>query len=60
MSETSKKLRDHVMRRGGPARDEAGNYIGTVWPLMLEAADEIERLEGELENSRSDIKFWSP
>lgn len=42
------RLRNYVKHRGGPAKDEDGKYIGTVWPMMLEAADEIEKLRNEL------------
>lgn len=38
------RMRARIMSHGGPAKDENGAYIGTVWPMMLEAANEIERL----------------
>ena len=44
----AQRLRDHVMSRGGPAKDDKGNYAGTVWPLMLEAADLLDRQEAEI------------
>lgn len=48
MSDLVRRLRDHVNDRGGPAKDDAGTYIGTAWPMMLESADEIERLRSQL------------
>ncbi len=45
-----KRIRYYIEIRGGPAKDENGNYVGTVWPMMLEAADELERLSNEAEN----------
>lgn len=38
------RIRRFVASRGGPAKDENGKPIGNSWPMMLEAADEIERL----------------
>jgi hypothetical protein len=41
------RLRAHVNSRNGPARDAAtGNIVlpNGAWVMMLEAADEIERL----------------
>jgi len=55
VGDLDKKLTDVVGRieyfiaiRGGPARDEQGNYIGTSWPMMLEAATEIKKLRARL------------
>ena len=42
------RLRSHVQSRGGPAKDEDGNYIGKAWPMMLEAAVRIVELEEAL------------
>lgn len=39
------KLRDHVQSRGGAAKDADGNYIGTFWPMILDAANIIERID---------------
>lgn len=49
MADLVEKIRYHIAIRGGPAKDDDGKYIGTTWPMMLEAADEIERLRGILE-----------
>lgn len=38
------RIRRFVASRGGPAKDDNGKPIGNSWPMMLEAADEIERL----------------
>lgn len=43
--EIIQKLRDHVQSRGGAAKDENGNYIGTFWPMILDAANIIERVD---------------
>jgi len=43
MKDIVERLRFHIAIRGGPAKDDDGNYVGTTWPMMLEAADEIER-----------------
>lgn len=55
MSDLVRRLRDHVNDRGGPAKDDAGTYIGTAWPMMLESADEIERLRSQLVSAQ-----WRP
>lgn len=39
MNEISQKLRSYVQSRGGPA------LKGGAWELMLEAADEIDRMQ---------------
>jgi len=41
-------LRDHVNSRGGPSKNENGEVImkNGAWDMMLEAADEIEKLRG--------------
>lgn len=40
------RLRDHVDNRGGPSIENG------AWQMMLEAADEIERLKAALNESR--------
>lgn len=44
MKDIVERIRYHISIRGGPAKDDNGKYIGTTWLMMLEAADEIERL----------------
>lgn len=46
------RIRFHIGIRGGPTKDDDGNYIGTTWPMMLQAADEIERLRSQLDNEQ--------
>lgn len=46
------RLTNHVQSRGGPAKDENGNYIGTAWPMMLEAATRITELQAQLKEAR--------
>lgn len=52
MSELSKRLREHVNSRGGLSKNEAGEVVisNGAWAMMLEAADEIEKLEQRVSN----------
>lgn len=43
-----RRIEYFVTIRGGPARDTDGHYIGTSWPMMLEAATEIKKLRARL------------
>lgn len=40
----AERMRGYVQARGGPAKDDDGKYIGTCWPMILEAADVLDRL----------------
>lgn len=44
----AKRMRNHVLSRGGPAKDENGKYVleNGAWVSMLKAADIIEELLG--------------
>lgn len=59
MSDVAERMRHHVGIRGGPAKDDDGNYIGTTWPMMLEAADEIERLHERCDAYKGQVKCGS-
>lgn len=48
MNDIANRIRDYLSVRGGPAKDDDGKYIGTGWPMMLEAVSEIDRLHGAL------------
>lgn len=50
MSDIADRMRRYIAIRGGPAKDADGKYIGTAWPMMLEASDEIERLRSALKD----------
>jgi hypothetical protein len=43
------RIRHFVTIRGGPAKDDDGQPIATSWQMMLDAADEIERLCNRVE-----------
>jgi hypothetical protein len=48
MTTIADRMRYHIAIRGGPVKDDGGNFIGTTWPMMLEAADEIDRLRAAI------------
>jgi hypothetical protein len=50
-SDIVQRIRYYVGIRGGPCKDTDGKFIGTCWPMMLEAANEIERLRKELKEN---------
>lgn len=59
-------LRHHVQARGGPAKDKNGNYVGTVWPMMLDAGvaidtllDRIKELEAGLTACRTNYAGYT-
>src|SRR4051812_37605428 len=66
MSGIAQRLRSYVASRGGPAKDEGGRAVGTTWPMMLEAAAAIEKMEAERDHARhqhdeivrADTKEW--
>jgi hypothetical protein len=43
------RMERYVKIHGGPAKGTDGAYIGTCWPMMLEAVTEIKKLRAELE-----------
>ncbi|MFG1429401.1 hypothetical protein [Roseixanthobacter glucoisosaccharinicivorans] len=50
MTDIVERMRAHITNRGGLSRDADGNLVAPngAWAMMLEAADEIERLRREL------------
>lgn len=51
MTDIVERMRAHITNRGGLSRDADGNPVAPngAWAMMLEAADEIERLRTDLE-----------
>jgi hypothetical protein len=50
------RLRAHINARGGPAKDDDGKFVGTVWPMMLEAAALIESQAKALSEAEAEIE----
>jgi hypothetical protein len=54
----AERLRSHVNDRGGPAMDEDGHPVGSVWPMMLEAAARLESLSQALREAETDAERY--
>jgi hypothetical protein len=55
MTDIVERMRAHITNRGGLSRDADGNPVAPngAWAMMLEAADEIERIRQNLEQEKN-------
>jgi hypothetical protein len=56
VSDIVERMRAYIESHGGPAKDVHGKHIGTVWPMMLEAADELDKLRKIIHDNREVIR----